>query len=347
MLNRRTLLLIPLAMPAASLVGCGGGDSTASPTAPTGGGTSPPPSSGTDKPFKVALIAPGSFTDSGWNSLAVQGLENIKNELGAEISKQSADKSSAQEALRAYARDGYSLIFAHGSEFGEAAKAVAEESPDTVIVISSGEVKGSNLASLRFDLGEAAYLAGMFAAGFSKTGKAGQIGGEDFAPVKAAFELFEKGAQSVNPKFKTTITYLNSWSDAGAAKERALAMIRNGADIIFQNCDAAAEGIFQAAEEMKAKGVKIVGSNANQNDLKPDLIIASAVLDVAKAFMSVARDVKEGKFKGDIYLEDLKSGNVVMVPNPAFADKAPEDVRKKIQQVEADITSGKLKLLKK
>jgi basic membrane lipoprotein Med (substrate-binding protein (PBP1-ABC) superfamily) len=57
--------------------------------------------------------------------------------------------------------------------------------------------------------------------------------------------------------------------------------------------------------------------------------------------------VKEGKFNGDIYLEDLKSGNVAMVPNPAFADKAPADVREKIKQVEADIVGGKLKLIKK
>ncbi len=348
MLNRRSLLLIPIAaLPVASLTGCGGGDTAPSSTAPTSGGASSPPNSGSDKPFKVGLITNGSLTDSGWNSLAGNGLDSIKSELGAETSHQSAAPEAGEEALRAFARDGFRLVFAHGSEFGDAAKNVAAENPDTIFVVSSGEVKDANLASLRFDLGEAAYLAGMFAASFSKTGKAGQIGGQDFPPVKAAFELFEKGAQAVNPQFKTTITYLNSWSDAGAAKERALAMIRNGADIIFQNCDAAAEGIFQAAEEQKAKGVKIVGSNANQNDLKPELIIASAVLDVAKTFMSVATDVKEGKFKGDIYLEDLKSGNVALVPNPAFADKAPADVRDKIKAAEADITSGKLKLLKK
>jgi basic membrane lipoprotein Med (substrate-binding protein (PBP1-ABC) superfamily) len=341
MLNRRSLLLIPLAaVPAVVLTGCGGGDDSAS-----NSGASPNSEDG--KRFKVGLITNGSLTDSGWNSLAGQGLQDIKNEFGAETGHQSTAPEAGEEALRAFARDSFRLVFAHGSEFGDAAKNVAAENPNTIFVVSSGEVKGPNLASLRFDLGEAAYLAGMFAASFSKTGKAGQIGGQDFPPVKAAFELFEKGAQAVNPKFKTTITYLNSWSDAGAAKERALAMIRNGADIIFQNCDAAAEGIFQAAEEMRAKGVKVVGSNANQNDLKPNFIIASAVLDVAKTFMSVARDVREGKFKGDIYLEDLKSGNVAMVPNPVVAHFVPDDLRAKMQKAEADIISGKLKLIKK
>jgi basic membrane protein A len=345
MLNRRTLLLIPLAaLPVASLTGCGSDDSASNTPVPTGGGASP--KAVDNKPFKVGLITNGSLTDSGWNSLAGNGLENIKSEFGAETSHQSAKPEAAEEALRAFARDGFRLVFAHGSEFGDAAKAVAAENPETVFVVSSGEVKGANLASLRFDLGEASYLAGMLAAGFSKTGKAGQIGGMPFPPVKAAFELFEKGAQAVNPKFKTTISYLNSWDDAGAAKERALAMIRNGADIIFQNCDAAAEGIFQAAEEMKDKHVMVVGSNANQNDLK-DFIIGSAVLDVAKTFVSVARDVEEGKFKGDIYLEDLKSGNVAMVPNPVIGSHVPDKLRERMKQTEADIISGKLKLIKK
>ena len=42
------------------------------------------------------------------------------------------------------------------------------------------EVQAPNVASLKFDLGEASYLAGMAAAGLSKSGKAGQIGGQPF-----------------------------------------------------------------------------------------------------------------------------------------------------------------------
>lgn len=347
MLTRRHLLLIPLAaLPAAALSGCGGGETPAPPPATTSGSdtATPPAVAGT---LKVALVTNGSLTDSGWNSLAGEGLAQIKSKLAGETSHQSAKPEAAEEALRAFARDGYKIVFAHGSEFGDAAKAVAEENPDTVFVVSSGEVKGANLASLRFDLGEASYLAGMMAAGLSKTGKAGQIGGMPFPPVKAAFELFEKGGKAVNPKFTSTITYLNSWDDAGAAKERALAMIRNGADIIFQNCDAAAEGIFQAAEEMKAKGVMVVGSNANQNQLKPQVIVASAVLDVPKTFLHVAEDVQSGKFQGDIYLEDLKSGNVYLAQNPDFEQKVSKELQDQIKAAEADILSGKLKLVEK
>lgn len=337
----------PLAFILFALAGCGGPEQSAPPpntAAPsTAAQNSPPPAA--TKPLKVGLITNGSLTDSGWNALAGKGVEEIKTQLGAKTGHQSADKPAAEEALRGFATDGYNLIFAHGAEFGDAAKRVAADFPDSTFVVSSGEVQGPNVASLRFDLGEASFLAGMAAAGVSKSGKAGQIGGEDFPPVKQAFELFERGGKAVNPKFSAPITYLGNWSDANAAKEKALAMIRSGADVLFQNADAAGEGVFRAAEE--SKGVLVVGSNANQNDLKPELIVASAVLDVPKTFLSVARDVQGGTFKGRVYREDLASGNVDLVINPKLEDRIPTDVQKRIAQARLQIKMGKLKLVTK
>jgi basic membrane protein A and related proteins len=345
MLTRRTLLLLPLA---GALPACSPSAQTTGSGAATGSGTST--GSGGAAPaggLKVALLTNGSLTDSGWNALAGKALDEMTKELGAVTSHQSSGAAQAEEALRGFARDGNRIVFAHGSEFGDAARRVAEEYPNTIFVVSSGEVEGPNVASLRFDLGEASYLAGMAAAALSKSGKAGQIGGQDFPPVVQAFELFGKGGRTVNPDFKTSTTYLGNWTDASRAKELALGMIRDGSDVLFQNADAAGEGVFQAAEENQDKGVIVIGSNANQNDLKPDYIAASAVLDVPKTFMSVARDVKDGGFRPRIYREDLKSGNVYLAINPAFRNKIPPDVLKKIEQAQEDIKNGKLQLLSK
>lgn len=321
-----------------------GGSGSSTPTSsatPAGSGPGSTPASG----MKVGLLTNGALTDSGWNSLAGKGLESIAKELGATTSHQNQGAAGAEEALRGFARDGCKLVFAHGTEFGDAASRVAKEYASTIFVISSGEVTATNVASLKFELGEAAYLAGMVAAGLSKAGKGGQIGGQDFPPVVQGFKLFERGAQAINPKFTTSITYLGNWSDANAAKEKALAMIRDGADVIFQNSDAAGEGIFQAALASKDGSVLVFGSNANQNDLQPTIIPASAVLDVAKIFLQVAKEVSDGSFTGKVYVNDLKSGNVYLAINPAFEAKIPADVKKKVEQAEADIKSGKLKLL--
>lgn len=346
MISRRSLLALPLVLAAS---GCAPPAPTADAPPPSAGGaaTAPPSGASGGAPLKVALVTNGALTDSGWNSLAGDALEQMKSELSAETSHQSAGPAQGEEAIRGFARDGAKLVFAHGNEFGDAAKKVAAEFPNTYFAVSSGEVEAANLLSLRFDIGEAAYLAGMAAAALSKSGKAGQIGGESFPPVKQGFELFEKGAQAVNPKFTTTITYIGNWSDANSAKEKALSMIRAGADVLFQNADAAGEGVFQAAEENKDKGVLVIGSNRNQNDLKPEIIPASAVLDVAKTFMSVARSAQSGSFKGGVHLEDLKSGSVYLAINPKFEDRIPVDVKEKIRKAEEAIKSGELKLVQK
>lgn len=340
MLTRRHLLLLPLAL---AVPGCAPGADTAS----TGNSPANSPSAGGtgEHALKVGLLTNGSIADSGWNALANDGIELIKKELGAEGSLQSANEAGAEEALRGFARDEVRLVFAHGHEFGDAAKRVAEEYADTIFVVSSGEVEGANVASLQFDIGEAAYLAGMLAVGLSKTKKGGQIGGTSIPPLKQSFALFEKGGKQVEPTFTAAATYLGSWHDANAGKEKALAMIRAGADVLFQNADAAGMGVFQAAEEHP--GVLVIGSNANQNDLKPDLIPASAVLDVPKTFIDMAKQVKGGSFKGGIYQNDLKSGNVYLAINPRFEERIPAAVMARIRKAEADIKAGKLKLVEK
>ncbi|HTE21361.1 MAG TPA: BMP family protein [Armatimonadota bacterium] len=334
MLTRRSLLTAPLAL---ALAGCG--------RPPSPSGTSPTPGGSAAGPFKVGLITTGGLTDGGWNALAGQALERMKTELGADVSHQAAGAAVAEETLRSFGRDGYRLVFAHGTEFKDAARLAAEEHAETVFVVSSGDVKAANLASLRFDLGEASYLAGMAAAALSKTGKAGQIGGQPFPPVEQAFALFTRGGKAIREDFTAPITYVGNWEDANAAKEKALAMIRGGADVIFQNADAAGEGVFVAAEGAKERRVLVIGSNANQNALKPEIIAASAVLDVPKTFLSVARDVKAGTFTGDVFRQDLKSGNVYLAVNPAFESQIPPDVRRKMEQAEADIKAGRLKLV--
>jgi hypothetical protein len=79
-------------------------------------------------------------------------------------------------------------------------------------------------------------------------------------PVKQAFAAFEKGVHAVKPQAVVTTTYLGSWNDANAGKEQALALIRQGADFIFPNADAAGNGVFQAVQENASKGVLAFGA---------------------------------------------------------------------------------------
>ena len=171
------------------------------------------------------------------------------------------------EALRTYAAQGYDLVFAHGFEFQGAAERVSVQYPKTVFIVTSGARAHGNVAPLIFKLEDASYLAGMVAGGLTRSNILGFVGGIELPPIKAAYEGWVNGAKAVNPKVQSREIYLNSFDDAGAGREAALALIRVGADMFHHNADAAALGVFQAAKE--SRGIYVFGANADQSAARP------------------------------------------------------------------------------
>ena len=296
-----------------------------------------PPVTGT---MKVALLTTGPVTDGGWNQSAYEGLQRIQKTLGAQVAKQENLKPDAFEgAFRDYAQQGYTIIFAHGDEFGPAAAKVAAQFPKVVFVTTGGDSTAPNLTALHFSTEEGTYLQGMEAAMVSKTGKGGFIGGQALPPVTRAADAFAKGAKAVNAGYTFKTTYINGWSDTGAAKAQTDALLTSGADTIAHNCDAAAAGMFQTASGKP--GVYTFGVNADENK-KASNVLSSVFLDIPKAFTDVATSVKNGTFKGQALPLGLKEDDVRLIDNPALASVIPAAGKAKIQQASKDIAAGKL-----
>jgi basic membrane lipoprotein Med (substrate-binding protein (PBP1-ABC) superfamily) len=273
-------------------------------------------------PFRVALITPGSIADAAWNSGAYAGLQRIHDSLQVPVSHVEARTPAEQEeALRTYAAQGYNLIFGHGFEFQAPAERVAADYPRTVFIITSGERVLGNVAPLVFRLSEASYLAGMVAGGLTRTNVIGFVGGVELPPVREASDAWVAGARAVNPNVQSRVTYLNNWDDAALGREAARALIRVGADMLHHNADAAAIGLFQAAKE--APGVYVFGANADQAALAPERVLGSAVIDLPRALLLVARDVRGGTFVPKVESFGLASGVVRYVPNPILDSLVP------------------------
>lgn len=271
--------------------------------------------------FKVALLTPGPISDKSWNGGAYDGLTLLRDSLGAQISHiQTKTPAEFEENFRQYGAQGYALVVGHGFEFQDAASRVAPSYPKTNYIVTSGRVTGPNLAGVAFLFEEASYQAGMIAGAMTKTNKLGLIAGTELPPVKASFEAFARGAKAVNPNVDVITSYIGNWDDVSAGKEQALAQINRGVDIIFQNADAAGLGIFQAAKE---KQVYAFGTNANQNDVAPDVILGSVVIDLPKAFMQIGREVQGGTFTGRVISLGVKDDVVRLVLNPALQSRIP------------------------
>jgi basic membrane protein A len=291
--------------------------------------------------MRVGLITPGSVADAAWNSGAYAGLLQIRDSLGVPVSHVEARTPAEQEeALRTYAAQGYQLVFAHGFEFQGPAERVSQQYPKTVFIVTSGERAAGNVSPLIFRLEEASYLGGMVAGGVTKSNTIGFVGGMKLPPIESAYEGWVHGATAVNPKVQTRQIYLNSFDDAAAGREAALALIRAGADVFHHNADAAALGLFQAVKE--TPGVYVIGSNADQTKLAPQHVLGSAVIDLPRAFLLVAREVKSGQFTPKVEAFGLKSGVVRYESNPALDSVVPAALKARIKAAADSIAAGTL-----
>jgi basic membrane lipoprotein Med (substrate-binding protein (PBP1-ABC) superfamily) len=300
---------------------------------------SPESDAQTPTALRVALLTPGPISDQAWNGGAYAGLQRIKDSLGANVSHiQTKTPAEFDENFRLYGEQGYALVFGHGFEYQDAAQRVAPDFPKTIYVTTSGNRTGANLAGLEFAFEDGAYLAGIVAGATSKTGTIGAIGGQEIPPVRRSFHAFEAGAKSVNPAVKVITSYIGNWDDATAGKEQALAQIGRGADIIFQNADAAGLGIFQAARETQS--VRVFGANSDQNGVAPEVVLGSVVIDLPHAFLLVAREVKAGTFQPRVISLGMKTDVVQLVLNPRLRNTIPASALAAVDSVTTRLVAG-------
>ena len=296
------------------------------------------------KALRVALLTPGPISDRSWNGGAYDGLIAIRDSLGAQISHvQTKTPAEFEENFRQYGAQGYDLVIGHGFEFQDAAIRVAPAFPKTLYLTTSGNTVRPNVAGMQFAFEEASYLAGILAAGMTKSGVIGAIGGTELPPVKRSFEAYAAGARSVNPRLNVVIAYIGNWDDAGAGKEQALAQIARRVDVIFQNADAAGLGVFQAARE--SGSTYVIGANADQNDVAPEVTLGSVVIDLRHALLLVANQVRQHTFVPRVVSLGVKDNVVRLVLNPRIEARILPATRATIDSVQQRLFSGTLQLV--
>lgn len=300
-----------------------------------------------DATFRAALLTSGPVSDAGWYAGGYEGLLLLRDSLGATVShQQTRTPAEFDEAFLSYASAGYDLIFAHGFEYQDAAIRAGALYPEVTIVVSGGGRVADNLVPLVFRLEQGSYLAGMAAAGMSRSGVVGMVGGVEIPPVQGTFRAFEAGARAVNPEVRVLETFIGNWDDVAAAKEAAVAQLGRGADVLIHNVDAASFGVFQAVREAVAAGrpAWALGMNRDQNDIAPEVTIGSAVIRVADAFLETARRWQAGELGGEPLYTGATEQVVDFVLNPAVADRVPAELKREIDEARESIRSGELQV---
>jgi len=298
--------------------------------------------------FKIALVETGSKSDNGWNAEGVKALETVQKEfnLAPDNVKSVENQTSPQDqenSMKDFAAKKFNIVFCHGAEYQSIALKIEKDFPNTLFVISSGEKAGHNTLPIILKLEDGAYLEGMLAAGMSKTGKIGAVGAEKIAPLERIFKAYEMGAKSINPKITVVpATYTEDWADAGKAKQQTLALLNQGCDVIIQDLDTAAQGVFNAVQEYDKGGktAYALGTNSDQNGVAPDVILASAPIYSEKAWVQIVKEAQAGTLKPSEKPYGMKEGVVDFIFNPKFDTKIPADLKTKIEGTKKKIADG-------
>ncbi len=295
--------------------------------------------------FRVALLTPGSIADGGWNAGAYEGLERVREELGAKVSHaETRTPAEFEEGFRDYASNGYTLVFGHGFEYQAAAAKVGAEFPDTLFVTTSGNTLRPNVVPMVFELEQATFLCGVLAARMSHSGILGLVGGRDLPSIRSTFLAFRAGAEAADPAVQVREVFIGNFDDVAAAREASWALLDEGADFLMHQANDAGRGVFRAVSQRAAGGQRVFacGTNRNQNAMAPDVILASATLDIPAAFVEVARRVRDGTFRAAPLRLGMAEGIVQLEFNPALADRIPEAVRAELAELERGLRSGQL-----
>jgi basic membrane protein A and related proteins len=295
--------------------------------------------------LKVALAVPGAKTDGGWSQIAYNGLLQIEEKLGAEVSiNENTKVSDYAKILRDYAKAGNDIVIGHGFEFGDPALEVADEFPDTFFIVTSSTVtNGKNVGSVsNFNL-QAGFLQGAFAALMTKTNVVGAVGGTQIPTIVKTLVGFELGAKYINPNIKTLTAVTGSGDDANKSKEQALAFIAQGADVLMANANAAGRGVYVAAEE---KGVYAIASISGEFDKYNKGLIASTKVDMSTSLFLLAEQIQDGTYKAKAEMFGVKEGIVNLVFSPTLESKIPNDVMEKVEDIKKKLSSGEIDVIK-
>jgi simple sugar transport system substrate-binding protein len=242
------------------------------------------------------------------------------------------ESADAERVIRDMARQGNKLIF--GTTFGymEPMMKVAADHKDVKFEHATGYKTAENLRTYDSRTYEGAYMAGVVAGAKTKSNTLGVVGSVPIPEVIRNINSFTLGAQSVNPKIKTKVVWVNKWFDPPKETEAATSLINGGADVLMQNTDSPA--VLKTAQD---KGKRAFGWDSDMTAYGPKAHLGSAVINWGPYYIKAAKDVLEGTWTSGQSWWGVKEGAIDFV---SIADDVPADIKKKVEDVKAGLKDG-------
>jgi basic membrane protein A len=292
----------------------------------------------------------GGRGDKSFNDAAYAGVLRAERELGVTVELlEPASSEDREAAMRLFAARGFNLVIGVGFIFSSDVDRVARDFPGVrfACVDYAPPPAGAppNVAGLAFHEEEGSYLVGGVAGLMSKTRQVGFVGGMR-GPLIRKFEAgYEAGVKAACPACTVHSAYIgtspDAFKDPAKAKALAIAQIGAGADVLYHASGASGHGVFEAAHDA---GRLAIGVDADQYAEMPDTVVTSMVKRADVSVFDTIRAVTEGRFESGMHVFGVKDGAIDYVHEGPHAALLPREVVARVEELRADIASGRVQV---
>jgi basic membrane protein A len=314
----------------------------------------------------VGTLEDKSFNEASWVG-AQAGAKDTGGTANNIVTKAPADYAAN---IKTFVDQGYGTIVTVGFAMGDATTTAAKTYPKVkfigvdqgVCIDETGKsdptfaCKGDpktllpNYQGLVFREDQVGYLAGVLAAGVSKSGVIGTVGGINTIPAVVRYiNGYRNGAASVNPQIDVKVAYVSTditkaFNDPGTGKSIAQQMIGQKADVIFQVAGLSGTGAVETA--CATAGVIAIGVDVDQSKSLPQdakCILSSAEKKLVNAVDAAIKNIAAKSDVGGTTTWDASTDPVGVGLSPFGGDYAAlvtPDLQAKIDAALAGMKAG-------
>jgi len=318
-------------------------------------------------PYKAALLLNGTLGDKSFFDSANEGLQKLKDEVGADVfdfkveqmGATAADEPKWTPTLLDYCESGeYDVIIIGTWQMIEGLADAAKQFPDQKFMFfdetfdfTSGDYK--NIYNVLYKQNEVSFLVGAAAAMMTTDESLpmvnpadktiGFLGGMENPIINDFLLGYIQGAKYVEPDVKVAIAYVGNFYDSAVGKDLALVQYQSGVDVGYNVAGAAGLGQIDAAADAKKYAFGVDSDQAALLPEKADFIPTSALKNVGNSLYRAIKLDMEGKLTYGV-AESLgfAEGGVNLVKDAHYEEMLSEEIRTKIDELEAKIVSGEI-----
>ncbi len=290
--------------------------------------------------IKVGLVTDtGGVNDASFNESAWAGLQLAAQELGITVNYlESQTDADYSINIETFVDEDYDLIICAGYLLANATYEAAVAYPDQNFAIVDDTTCADlpNVACLMFEAAQASYLVGYIAGLETESDTVGFVLGMASTMMHEFGYGYVAGVLDANPDATITMANANAFADPAQGKSLSVAMITEGADVLYHAAGGTGLGVIEAAAEA---GIKAIGVDSDQSALAPDTVITSALKRVDNASYDIAKSVLEGTFSGGVITYDITTAGVDITTDSGLIS---DETLAAVEAVKEQIIAGEL-----